>query len=51
MSCKSASSSAGSRLAARASKGKRAKATDMLANERLLLLEEGHCLRDQALSW
>ena len=38
-------------LAARASKGKRAKATDMLANERLLLLEEGHCLRDQALSF
>jgi LysR family hydrogen peroxide-inducible transcriptional activator len=24
---------------------------DMLANERLLLLEEGHCLRDQALSY
>ena len=38
-------------LAARASKGKRAKATDMLAHERLLLLEEGHCLRDQALSF
>ena len=38
-------------LAARASKGKRAKATDMLVHERLLLLEEGHCLRDQALSF
>jgi LysR family hydrogen peroxide-inducible transcriptional activator len=38
-------------LAARASKRKRAKATDMLAHERLLLLEEGHCLRDQALSY
>jgi LysR family hydrogen peroxide-inducible transcriptional activator len=32
-------------LAACASKGKRAKAADMLAHERLLLLEEGHCLR------
>ena len=38
-------------LAARATKGKRAKATDMLAHERLLLLEEGDCLRDQALSF
>jgi len=38
-------------LAARATKGKRATATDMLAHERLLLLEEGHCLRDQALSF
>ena len=38
-------------LAARATKGKRAKAADMLAHERLLLLEEGHCLRDQALSF
>jgi LysR family hydrogen peroxide-inducible transcriptional activator len=38
-------------LAARAMKGKRAKATEMLAQERLLLLEEGHCLRDQALSF
>lgn len=38
-------------LAARATKGKRPKATDMLAHERLLLLEEGHCLRDQALSF
>ena len=27
------------------------KAADMLAHERLLLLEEGHCLRDQALSF
>ncbi|MGB0058246.1 MAG: LysR substrate-binding domain-containing protein [Methyloceanibacter sp.] len=32
-------------LAACASKGKRAKAADMLAHERLLLLEKGHCLR------
>jgi LysR family transcriptional regulator, hydrogen peroxide-inducible genes activator len=38
-------------LAARLTKGKRAKAADMLAHERLLLLEEGHCLRDQALSF
>ena len=38
-------------LAARLTKGKRAKASDMLAHERLLLLEEGHCLRDQALSF
>ena len=38
-------------LAARATKGKRAKAADMLAHERLLFLEEGHCLRDQALSF
>jgi LysR family hydrogen peroxide-inducible transcriptional activator len=38
-------------LAARATKGKRAKAAEMLAHERLLLLEEGHCLRDQALSF
>ena len=38
-------------LAARAMKGKRAKVTEMLARERLLLLEEGHCLRDQALSF
>jgi LysR family hydrogen peroxide-inducible transcriptional activator len=38
-------------LAARATKGKRATATDMLAHGRLLLLEEGHCLRDQALSF
>lgn len=38
-------------LAARAMKGKHAKATEMLARERLLLLEEGHCLRDQALSF
>jgi len=38
-------------LAARATKAKRAKAADMLAHERLLLLEEGHCLRDQALSF
>jgi LysR family transcriptional regulator, hydrogen peroxide-inducible genes activator len=33
-------------LAACAAKGKRAKAADMLTHERLLLLEEGHCLRD-----
>jgi len=35
------------------SEKKRAKvsAGDMLAQERLLLLEEGHCLRDQALSY
>jgi LysR family transcriptional regulator, hydrogen peroxide-inducible genes activator len=41
-------------LAARATKDrKRGKvsATKMLAEERLLLLEEGHCLRDQALSF
>ena len=38
-------------LAARATKGKRTKAADMLTQERLLLLEEGHCLRDQALSF
>jgi LysR family transcriptional regulator, hydrogen peroxide-inducible genes activator len=38
-------------LAARLTKGKRAKAADLLAHERLLLLEEGHCLRDQALSF
>ena len=38
-------------LTAPATKGKRAKASDMLAHERLLLLEEGHCLRDQALSF
>lgn len=38
-------------LAGCATKGKRAKAADMLAHERLLLLEEGHCLRDQALSF
>jgi LysR family transcriptional regulator, hydrogen peroxide-inducible genes activator len=39
-------------LAARAAKTKRrASATKMLAEERLLLLEEGHCLRDQALSF
>ena len=38
-------------LAARIAKGKRAKASEMLAHERLLLLEEGHCLRDQALSF
>jgi LysR family transcriptional regulator, hydrogen peroxide-inducible genes activator len=38
-------------LAACAAKGKRAKAADMLTHERLLLLEEGHCLRDQALSF
>ena len=38
-------------LAARLTKGKRTKAADMLAHERLLLLEEGHCLRDQALSF
>jgi len=38
-------------LATRATKAKRAKAADMLAHERLLLLEEGHCLRDQALSF
>ena len=37
-------------LAACSAKGKRAKA-DMLTHERLLLLEEGHCLRDQALSF
>lgn len=29
----------------------RAATPDMLADERLLLLEEGHCLRDQALSY
>ena len=29
----------------------RAATADMLADERLLLLEEGHCLRDQALSY
>jgi LysR family hydrogen peroxide-inducible transcriptional activator len=38
-------------LAACSAKGKRAKAADMLTHERLLLLEEGHCLRDQALSF
>lgn len=38
-------------LAACSTKGKRAKAADMLTHERLLLLEEGHCLRDQALSF
>jgi LysR family hydrogen peroxide-inducible transcriptional activator len=39
-------------LAARGAKTKkRASATKMLAEERLLLLEEGHCLRDQALSF
>jgi LysR family hydrogen peroxide-inducible transcriptional activator len=41
-------------LAARAGKGKKrgkASAAEMLAEERLLLLEEGHCLRDQALSF
>ncbi|HEX2365356.1 MAG TPA: LysR substrate-binding domain-containing protein [Bradyrhizobium sp.] len=38
-------------LAARLTKGKRTKAADMLAHERLLLLEEGHCLHDQALSF
>jgi LysR family hydrogen peroxide-inducible transcriptional activator len=38
-------------LAVRATKGKRAKATEILSHERLLLLEEGHCLRDQALSF
>jgi hypothetical protein len=38
-------------LAARATKGKRPKATDYVAHEQLLLLEEGHCLRDQALSF
>jgi LysR family hydrogen peroxide-inducible transcriptional activator len=40
-------------LAAPATRDKRAKtaAATMLANERLLLLEEGHCLRDQALSF
>jgi LysR family transcriptional regulator, hydrogen peroxide-inducible genes activator len=40
-------------LAAPATRGKRAKtaAATMLAHERLLLLEEGHCLRDQALSF
>jgi len=38
-------------LVTRATKAKRAKAADMLAHERLLLLEEGHCLRDQALSF
>lgn len=39
-------------LAARAGKKRRqASATKMLAEERLLLLEEGHCLRDQALSF
>jgi LysR family transcriptional regulator, hydrogen peroxide-inducible genes activator len=38
-------------LAACATKSKRFKAADMLAHERLLLLEEGHCLRDQALSF
>lgn len=41
-------------LAARAAKGKKREkesATDLLAEERLLLLEEGHCLRDQALSF
>jgi LysR family hydrogen peroxide-inducible transcriptional activator len=40
-------------LATRATKGRRARTAtpDMLAHERLLLLEEGHCLRDQALSF
>lgn len=40
-------------LAARATRGKRARTAtpDMLTHERLLLLEEGHCLRDQALSF
>jgi len=40
-------------MAARATKDRRARIAtpDMLAHERLLLLEEGHCLRDQALSF
>jgi LysR family hydrogen peroxide-inducible transcriptional activator len=41
-------------LAVRASEGQTAgkdAATKLLAEERLLLLEEGHCLRDQALSF
>jgi LysR family hydrogen peroxide-inducible transcriptional activator len=40
-------------LAARVTKDRRARTAtpDMLAHERLLLLEEGHCLRDQALSF
>jgi LysR family hydrogen peroxide-inducible transcriptional activator len=33
------------------SKRPRQAAADLLASERLLLLEEGHCLRDQALSY
>lgn len=32
-------------------RGKKARAEDLVASERLLLLEEGHCLRDQALSF
>jgi LysR family hydrogen peroxide-inducible transcriptional activator len=40
-------------LAARVTKDRRARTAtpDMLAHERLLLLEEGHCLRHQALSF
>ena len=39
-------------LAAPATRDKRARTTTtLLAHERLLLLEEGHCLRDQALSF
>jgi LysR family transcriptional regulator, hydrogen peroxide-inducible genes activator len=40
-------------LAARAGEDRRQRTAtpDMLAHERLLLLEEGHCLRDQALSF
>lgn len=37
--------------AGRDRKKKRVNASDLLATERLLLLEEGHCLRDQALSF
>jgi LysR family transcriptional regulator, hydrogen peroxide-inducible genes activator len=40
-------------LATRATKGRRQRTAtpDMLLHDRLLLLEEGHCLRDQALSF
>jgi LysR family hydrogen peroxide-inducible transcriptional activator len=40
-------------LAMRATKGRRQRTAtpDMLLHDRLLLLEEGHCLRDQALSF
>jgi LysR family hydrogen peroxide-inducible transcriptional activator len=41
-------------LATKAAKGNRRlrhASADMLSNNRLLLLEEGHCLRDQALSY
>ncbi|MGD9502198.1 MAG: hydrogen peroxide-inducible genes activator [Methyloceanibacter sp.] len=37
--------------ASQANRRLRHASTDMLADDRLLLLEEGHCLRDQALSY